>query len=46
MSEENVDNNFDEDSGWFSEPNVEFIIKPKEKKGFVDKIESFFNSIF
>ena len=37
----------DEESGWFSEPNVEFVIEPDdEKKGIFERIKSFFTLMF
>ncbi|MBQ8016600.1 MAG: hypothetical protein IJ258_00690 [Methanobrevibacter sp.] len=37
----------DDDSGWFSEPSVEFVIEPDyEKKGIFERIKSFFMLLF
>lgn len=37
----------DDDSGWFSEPSIEFVIEPDdEEKGLFDKIKNFFMLLF
>ena len=47
MSDEKYDNiDVDDDSGWFSKPSIEYVIKPKEKKGIVDNIDDFFRFLF
>lgn len=47
MSNEEYDNKkIDDDSGWYSEPSIEYVIEPKEKKGIVDKLDDFFRFLF
>ena len=36
----------DDNSGWFSEPSVEFVIEPDDKKGLLERIKSFFLLLF
>ena len=48
MSNE-INNNveIDDDSGWFSEPSIEFVIEPDdEEKGVFERIKSFFTLLF
>lgn len=46
-NEKNNNVEIDEDSGWFSEPSIEFVIEPDdEKKGILERIKSFFTLMF
>ena len=46
-NEENCDAPWEYEDGWFSEPNVEFVIEPDdEKKGIFERIKSFFTLMF
>lgn len=48
MSNEKYENiDIDDDSGWFSEPSIEFVIEPDEdEKGLFEKIKEFFKLMF
>ena len=48
MSDKEYDDNpLNVRAGWFSEPNVEFVIDPDdEKKGIFERIKSFFSLFF
>ena len=46
-NEKDNDNPLNIKAGWFSEPNVEFVIKPDEKKmGIFERIRYIFNLFF
>ena len=46
-NEENSSVEFDDDSGWFSEPSIEYVIEPDdEEKGIFERIKSFFTLMF
>lgn len=48
MTNEKFDNmDIDDDSGWFSEPSIEYVIEPDDdKKGILETIKDFFKLMF
>ena len=46
-NEKNNNIEIDDDSGWFSEPSIEFVIEPDDdEKGIFERIKSFFRLLY